>query len=373
MKLTAESTVINDQKINTDIDTAQTTANDAKTIADNTNQYFWFTSSGTDTGAHITEKTQTQFLASPSGGNLLARSNGIAVRDGMTEMATFTSSGVAINQGGSEVASFGATSRIGKNNSNNILTDANGISVRNGSTELATFTSSKIELGKNTESAQIDLCKGIGSITGQVFEAGDKGVTISSSNTSAYNTESDGRTISLASKITNVRTSSNKRGEATVTAFTYPYENGTNYAQVQIVVGTDYVTNKRAIYRFNRGSFTAYDEQNSVDRLSLDMTTGNLTITGIYQSSDRRLKDHKEYLGEDADEFIRKLKPAYYVKDDASHLGFYAQDVEEADKWKSMVGESNGYKTLNYTELIAPLVAYCQHLEKRIEELEKKG
>lgn len=92
MKLTAESTVINDQKINTDISTAQTTANDAKTIADNTNQYFWFTSSGTDTGAHISEKTQDEFIASPSGGNLLARSNGIAVRDGLTELATFGTS-----------------------------------------------------------------------------------------------------------------------------------------------------------------------------------------------------------------------------------------------------------------------------------------
>lgn len=138
MKLTAESTVVNDAKINTDIDTAQTsadnaqtsadnaqgtadtavtkadnaqgtadtavtkadnaqstadsaqaTANSAKNIADTTAQYFWFTSSGSDTGAHISEKTQEQFVSNPSGGNLLARSNGIAVRDGLTELATF--------------------------------------------------------------------------------------------------------------------------------------------------------------------------------------------------------------------------------------------------------------------------------------------
>ena len=111
MKLTAESTVINDQKINTDIDTAQTTANDAKTIADNTNQYFWFTSSGTDTGAHITEKTQSQFLASPSGGNLLARSNGIAVRDGLTELATFgTSATIGKTENGASRVEIGDSS-----------------------------------------------------------------------------------------------------------------------------------------------------------------------------------------------------------------------------------------------------------------------
>lgn len=32
----------------------------------------------------------------------------------------------------------------------------------------------------------------------------------------------------------------------------------------------------------------------------------------------------------------------------------------------------NGYMTLGYTELIAPLVAYVQKLEARIEELERR-
>ena len=69
-----------------------------KKIADNTNQYFWHTEEGTDTGAHITEIPQEEFLADPEngGGNLLARSNGIAVRDGLTELATFSASGSRI-------------------------------------------------------------------------------------------------------------------------------------------------------------------------------------------------------------------------------------------------------------------------------------
>lgn len=98
MKLTAEATVLNDDKLTSSINNAQNTADSAKTIADNTNQYFWFTSSGTDTGAHISEKTQAQFIASPSGGNLLARSNGIAVRDGLTELATFGASNARIGR-----------------------------------------------------------------------------------------------------------------------------------------------------------------------------------------------------------------------------------------------------------------------------------
>ena len=70
-----------------------------KKIADNTNQYFWHTESGADTGAHITEIPQDEFLADPEhgGGNLLARSNGIAVRDGLLELATFSADGEEFN------------------------------------------------------------------------------------------------------------------------------------------------------------------------------------------------------------------------------------------------------------------------------------
>ena len=88
-------------------------ASEAATIAGNTNQYFWHTEEGTDTGAHITEVPRDEFLADPEngGGNLLARSNGIAVRVGLEELATF---GAAV-----------------------------------------------VELGKNSESAIIKFCEGI--------------------------------------------------------------------------------------------------------------------------------------------------------------------------------------------------------------------
>lgn len=149
MKLTAESTVINDDKLNTNIDNAQTTAdtavskadtaqataNQAKNIADNTAQYFWFTSSGSDTGAHISEKTQAEFIADPSGGNLLARSNGIAVRDGLTELATFT----------------GTDARIGDASGGNVYIDNNSIDIRDGTDVLATFGADGMRIGMPNE------------------------------------------------------------------------------------------------------------------------------------------------------------------------------------------------------------------------------
>lgn len=73
-------------------------------IAGNTNQYFWHMETGTDTGAHITEVPQEEWddpnsQNYHSGGNLLVRSNGIAVRDGLTELAQFGQS-VILGQNG---------------------------------------------------------------------------------------------------------------------------------------------------------------------------------------------------------------------------------------------------------------------------------
>ena len=99
---------------------------------------------------------------------------------------------------------------------------------------------------------------------------------------------------------------------------------------------------------------------------------GNVQYAGtISKMSDKNLKNHISYLSDDAIDFINKLKPAYYEKDNDLHLGFYAQDVEKIDTWKTFVGSMNGFKTLKYDDFIAPLVAYCQHLEKRIHALER--
>lgn len=88
-------------------DKAKVTADDAKVTADNAeelaakanraaqnvNQYFWHTETdtGAGAGAHITEVTQEEFLDDPDngGGNLLAQSGGIFIRDGLQEIAKF--------------------------------------------------------------------------------------------------------------------------------------------------------------------------------------------------------------------------------------------------------------------------------------------
>ena len=112
-------------------------------------------------------------------------------------------------------------------------------------------------------------------------------------------------------------------------------------------------------------------------------TTGALWVKGqITNTSDRRLKEHVAYLGDDAFDFIRKLKPALFVKDGERHLGFYAQDVVDAEpeEWDTdtvrdvHVSDDMEFDplTLDYNALIAPLVSYAQGLEKRANRQQKQ-
>lgn len=84
------------------IQSAEAKAEYAVSIAGDENQYFWFNGTGTDTGAHVTQVDRDTWQADPTmgGGNLLARSNGIAIRDGLDEMLTATTQGVKIRAEG---------------------------------------------------------------------------------------------------------------------------------------------------------------------------------------------------------------------------------------------------------------------------------
>ena len=94
-------------------------------------------------------------------------------------------------------------------------------------------------------------------------------------------------------------------------------------------------------------------------------------------TSDRRVKTPLGDIDEqEAVEFVHSLKPSKFEKFGRRELGFYAQDVEETNLGEYLVDEGENYgfedfKNLSYDGLIAPLVAYCQHLEKRVDELEK--
>ena len=97
-----------------------------------------------------------------------------------------------------------------------------------------------------------------------------------------------------------------------------------------------------------------------------------ITPHGPSSGSDRRIKRNIAEIGAD---IAKRLRPVSfnYVGDDTQkvHYGFIAQEVEPV--LPSTVSEGkDGYLSLNYQELIAPLYALVQEQEKRITQLEDR-
>lgn len=365
-------------------------------ISGNTSQHFWFTGAGSDTGAHITEVTREEFLDDPSngGGNLLARSNGIAIRDGVTELA-----------------SFGETTKIGKGRYLEMNDNALDFYLQ------SYVTAPTFSFGTSDGTTVTNKFVGDGVTTrydiGSVGDTSSVSVTVDGIATTAYHLVTD-RTYIRGIVTFTTAPASGSIIEISYTALDIPRirfgGDATGYYSVAEGIGTsaaDICTHAEGFnseagasyaHAQNLGTLASSEAQTTIGKYNVEDTdgqyafiigkgnrttrsnamtvawNGNTVIAGtLTQSSDKRLKKHLEYLDDSADEFIRNLKPAHYIKDDEHHVGFYAQDVEEADEWGCMVGEMNGYKTLGYAEIIAPLVAYCQHLEKRIEALEREN
>ena len=92
-------------------------------------------------------------------------------------------------------------------------------------------------------------------------------------------------------------------------------------------------------------------------------------------TSDKRLKDHITYLGKEAIKFVKSLLPAKFKMNGETKLGFYAQDIEGDEIYGTDMVSTTGkdeIRSLDYNQLIAPLVAAVQDLTQRVEELEER-
>lgn len=324
-------------------------------IADNTNQHFWFNETGVDTGAHITEVPQEEWEDSTSpnyhkGSNLLARSTGIAIRDGLTELAQFSDNTIS----------------LGKNSySSAIYMCHDCVKISASSKDDSTY-------GSYMESA-IEI------VNRRSYEKG-KSIKVRSSESSTNSVGAVMSATGLMHQIVSCDDSDKSRIELTCGS-SYKYNNvtddtyyglycdssGRGSANVSLIAQAETdasgYSNRAAGVHVNS---SIYGNENAV-HFQGSRVTSQVAITVI---SDRRLKSHVGYIKNEADEFIRGLKPVHYKKDGRDHTGFYAQDVHSVDKWDCMTDEKDGYMVLGYTEIIAPLVAYCQHLEERISKLE---
>ena len=387
-----------------------------KSMAD-TVQYFWNETTGEFAGAHITEKPQDEFKTDPENGgsNLIIRSTNLGFRDGTRDVATFGADGQTFNnEHSAEILRIG---RLDYGKYDETQTEWVGY---NGTPTLEITLSWDVEelLGAQYLDANRER---IGATTLQDITPTltDRVVSYSESQCAilrrfnvayvyiAYKAKGRFPYFTIGSRgVGGIGAFSYREGEDCVASATASHAEGkgstasasTSHAQNHRTIASGYASHAGGSYTIAQGecqtAIGAYNvaqgnptEWSATDNVfiignglletlrsnAMEVTwAGNTTIAGtLTQSSDRRLKDHRSYLDEDAVEFIDNLKPAHFYKDGQSHVGFYAQDVEEADKWNCMTGEMNGFKTLGYTEIIAPLVAYVQKLEERIAELEK--
>lgn len=190
-----------------------------KKIADNTNQYFWHTEEGTDTGAHITEIPQEEFLADPDngGGNLLMRSNGMAVRYGLAELASFGAGGA----------------QIGLSTASHSVIDANGQRFygRNGSTLLANIGYGEGKNGSGTTSLAPYYTFGTrtGSVGNFSFTSGD------STTASGYFSHAEGRQTTASGDYSHAE----GRATSAVGDYSHAEGRGTNAnGDCSLVIGT---------------------------------------------------------------------------------------------------------------------------------------
>lgn len=90
--------------------TAGKIATDAKIIAEAINQFFWHDING----AHVTEIQQEDWLANPSGNNILMNALGVLIRSGLIASASFGAGAVTFyaSDGVTEIARFAADGAI---------------------------------------------------------------------------------------------------------------------------------------------------------------------------------------------------------------------------------------------------------------------
>lgn len=282
MKLTAEATVLNDQKLgddidglNDDIDRLDDDISDVARIAGDTAQYFWVTTTGTDTGAHITEISREDFLDDPSGGNLLARSNGIAVRNGLTELATFGSS----------------SSRIGQTNGKNVVLSTDGLDFRQKSLSMirmGTGTSGSnsfgsLLIGGQNGSTQVN-CGAI---------SGDTSARLGIHSNGALNIDASGATSIVGTSITLTGNMGNIAiNSSGTTAFTL---NGHTKVNGQFAVSDGLY--KITEFPVNTGAVNANDNVSAADRTMTAYGQG-YTAVGIvgWASSNWRIRPTSNYI-----------------------------------------------------------------------------
>jgi hypothetical protein len=98
---------------------------------------------------------------------------------------------------------------------------------------------------------------------------------------------------------------------------------------------------------------------------------GNVKASAFFYSSDERLKTTIRPIG-NALEKVRKLTGVYFKwkESGAEQIGLLAQDVEEVFPETVATDPKNGYKSVQYGNLIAPLIESVKELDQEVTTLQ---
>jgi len=143
-----------------------------------------------------------------------------------------------------------------------------------------------------------------------------------------------------------------------------------------LAIGNSYITTPPPSDGMIVQGNTALGKTTAAERLDVN---GNIVASGTITPSDMRYKKNIKSI-RSAMSVINRLKPSTYNMvsgingrefDDKTHMGLIAQEVEQV--LPSVVHtDDNGYKSVNYTELIPLLIQALKEQQKQIDELKKR-
>lgn len=277
-------------------------------------QRFWVTEEGEDAGAHITEVTKEEFEADPQGGNLLARSNGIAIRDGLTELASFEADAT-------QIGADGATHGVFSSNFINFVTE----------------NDDPILVAGKLPNNQYGLYLGTDSPS-------HTGVTLNT-----FPDDGSSRCNLTARSEPNTQYGNN---DASLSLEAYLLPSGEKY---------HYLIISASATGWNGIQASTNITVNSDERLKKD-------FEGAEKVSDL-IMHIKPIVYSWKDERTNQRHLGFKAQDVRQALRAVADD---ADDYALVSEGKDGYLNLSYSELIPLLVAQIQKQNKRIEELERK-
>ena len=104
--------------------------------------------------------------------------------------------------------------------------------------------------------------------------------------------------------------------------------------------------------------------------------TGIITASNVSNTSDRRYKENIVGLESSLQNMLKLRGVSYYWKDKAKssrrQIGLIAQEVEEVYP-EFVHTDANGYKSVNYSAMVAVLIEAVKELENKVETLEKEN